>query len=133
MTINKAELGTIEKKEVQVKQESTIPGKRYIPATDIVETDGELMLYMDMPGVEKDQIEVKLEKNVLVVDGQINSNPYSELKPLYTEYNIGHFTRRFELSNEIDQTRIGATIEEGVLKLTLPKVPEKQPRLIKVN
>ena len=91
------------------------------------------MLYMDMPGVEKDQIEVKLEKNVLVVDGQINSNPYSELKPLYTEYNIGHFTRRFELSNEIDQTRIGATIEEGVLKLTLPKVPEKQPRLIKVN
>lgn len=133
MTINKAELGTIEKKEVQVKQESTMPGKRYIPATDIVETDGELMLYMDMPGVEKDQIEVKLEKNVLVVDGQINSNPYSELKPLYTEYNIGHFTRRFELSNEIDQTRIGATIEEGVLKLTLPKVPEKQPRLIKVN
>ena len=62
MTINKAELGTIEKKEVQVKQESTMPGKRYIPATDIVETDGELMLYMDMPGVEKDQIEVKLEK-----------------------------------------------------------------------
>ena len=133
MTINKAEIGTAEKKEVELKQESTVPGKRYLPATDIVETDGELLLYMDMPGVDKDQIKVKLEKNVLVVDGHINSNPYSDLKPLYTEYNIGHFTRRFELSNEIDQTRIGATIDEGVLKLTLPKVPEKQPRLIQVN
>ena len=133
MTINKAEFGQAEKKEVQVKQESTVPGKRYLPATDIVETEGELMLYMDMPGVEKDQIKVKLEKNILVVDGQVDSNLYSELKPLYTEYNIGHFTRKFELSNEIDQTRIGATIEEGVLKLTLPKVPEKQPKLIQVN
>ena len=133
MTITKQDLSVTGKKEVQQKQEPTVPGKRYIPATDIVETEGELLLYMDMPGVEKDQIKVKLEKNVLVVDGQISSNPYAELKPLYTEYNIGHFTRRFELSNEIDQTNIGATIDEGVLKLTLPKVPEKQPRLIQVN
>lgn len=133
MTINKKELSVAEKKEVDQKQESTVAGKRYRPATDIVETDGELLLYMDMPGVEKDQINVKLEKNVLVIDGQINSNAYADLQPVYTEYNIGHFTRRFELSNEIDQTKIGATVEEGVLKLTLPKVPEKQPRLIQVN
>ena len=51
MTINKEELGAAEKKELQLKQESTIPGKKYLPATDIVETDGELLLYMDMPGV----------------------------------------------------------------------------------
>mgnify|MGYP003574284089 FL=1 len=133
MTIDKKDLEASTKKEVEQKQEHTVPGKRYIPATDIVETEGELLLYMDMPGVEKDQINVKLEKNVLVIDGQINSNPYADLKALYTEYNIGHFTRRFELSNEIDQARIGATVDEGVLKLTLPKVPEKQPRLIQVN
>jgi len=133
MTINKQELSVAEKKEVKQKQESTVAGKRYLPATDIIETDGELLLYMDMPGVEKDQINIKLEKNVLVIDGQINSDPYTDLKPLYTEYNIGHFTRRFELSNEIDQTKIGAAVDEGVLKLTLAKVPEKQPRLIQVN
>ena len=133
MTINKNELEVATKKEVEQKQEHTIAGKRYRPATDIVETEGELLLYMDMPGVDKDQINVKLEKNVLVIDGQINSNPYADLKALYTEYNIGHFTRRFELSNEIDQANIGATVNEGVLKLTLPKVPEKQPRLIQVN
>ena len=133
MTIDKKDLEATAKKEVEQKQEPTVAGKRYIPATDIIETDGELLLYMDMPGVEKDQINVKLEKNVLVIDGQINSNPYADLKALYTEYNIGHFTRRFELSNEIDQARIGATVDEGVLKLTLPKVPEKQPRLIQVN
>ena len=133
MTINKNDLEVSTKKEVEQKQEHTVPGKRYRPATDIVETEGELLLYMDMPGVEKDQINVKLEKNVLVIDGQINSNPYSDLKPLYTEYNIGHFTRRFELSNEIDQSKIGATVNDGVLRLTLPKVAEKQPRLIQVN
>lgn len=133
MTINKNELDVSTKKEVEQKQEHTIAGKRYRPATDIVETEGELLLYMDMPGVDKDHINVKLEKNVLVIDGQINSNPYADLKALYTEYNIGHFTRRFELSNEIDQANIGATVNEGVLKLTLPKVPEKQPRLIQVN
>ena len=133
MTIEKKDLDVSTKTEVEQKQEHTVAGKRYIPATDIVETEGELLLFMDMPGVEKDQINVKLEKNVLVINGQIDSNPYADLKPLYTEYNIGHFTRRFELSNEIDQTNIGATIDEGVLKLTLPKVPEKQPRMIQVN
>jgi HSP20 family protein len=133
MTIEKQELSVNEKKEVQNNQEPTVPGKRYVPATDIVETEGELLIYMDMPGVEKDQVNVKLEKNVLVIDGEISSNPYADLKPLYTEYNIGNFTRRFELSNEIDQSKIGAAIDDGVLMLTLPKVPEKQPRMIQVN
>lgn len=133
MTLNKKDLEVSTKKEVEQKQEPTVAGKRYLPATDIVETEGELLLYMDMPGVEKDQIHVKLENNVLVINGQINSELYTDLKPLYTEYNIGHFTRKFELSNEIDQAKIGAVIDEGVLKLTLPKVPEKQPRLIQVN
>lgn len=133
MTEEKKDVTVAEKKEVQHNQEHTVAGKRYIPATDIVETENELKLYMDMPGVEKDHIKIRLNKNVLEIDGQINADPYNDLKPLYTEYNIGHFTRRFELSNEIDQSSIGASVEDGVLLLTLPKVPEKQPRLIQVN
>ena len=129
----KKEITVQEKKEVQSRSESTIPGKIYLPDTDIVETDKELMVYMDLPGVSKDKLKVKIEKNVLAINGEIDSAPYSQLKPLYTEYNIGNFSRNFELSNEIDQTGIKATMTDGVLLLTLPKVPEKQPKMIAVN
>jgi len=133
MTEEKKEVVVQEKKELTSEKEQTMPGKKYIPATDIVETDGELMVYMDMPGVDRSAVNIKLEKNVLAIDGKIDSMPYGDLKPLYSEYNIGHFMRRFELSNEIDQSRIEARMNDGVLVLTLPKVPEQQPTAIQVN
>mgnify|MGYP003572246769 FL=1 len=133
MAEEKNELVVQDKKELTTEKEHTIPGKKYIPATDIVETDKALMVYMDMPGVDRSQVNIKLEKDVLAIDGQIDSQPYGDLKPIYSEYNIGHFTRRFELSNEIDQSKIEARMNDGVLLLTLPKVPEKQPTAIQVN
>lgn len=133
MSNESKELAVQEKKEVQTKTESTVPGKVYMPATDIVETGSELILYMDMPGVNKEQLSVKIEKDVLKIDGVIDATPYQNLKPLYTEYNIGNFSRHFDLPNEIDQSAIKATMNDGVLALTLPKVPEKQPRVITVN
>ena len=133
MAEEKNELVVQDKKELTTEKEHTIPGKKYIPATDIVETDKALMVYMDMPGVDRSQVNIKLEKDVLAIDGQIDSQPYGDLKTVYSEYNIGHFTRRFELSNEIDQSKIEARMNDGVLLLTLPKVPEKQPTAIQVN
>ncbi|MCP4754360.1 MAG: Hsp20/alpha crystallin family protein [Proteobacteria bacterium] len=133
MTEEKKDLTVQEKKEVVTEKEHTFPGKKYLPHTDIVETENALLVYMDMPGVAKDKVHVELEKNVLAVDGEIESGVYSDLKPLYTEYNVGHFTRRFELSNEINQAGIEAKIVDGVLLLTLPKVPEKQAMNIRVN
>jgi len=133
MREEKKDLITQEKKEVQTEKELTVPGKKYLPTTDIVETEKELLLYMDMPGVNKDNVQIKLEKNILAINGKIDANPYTGLKPIYTEYNIGHFIRRFELSNEIDQSKIDAKMAEGVLLLTLPKTPAKQPKLIQVN
>lgn len=121
------------KKEVEAKKESTIPLKRYSPATDIIETKDELQIYMDMPGVDKENVNVKLEKNVLGIEGKIYPDTYNDLNPVYTEYNIGHFQRQFELSNDIDQEKIEAKIDNGVLTLILPKVPEQKPKLIQVN
>ncbi len=113
--------------------EKTVAGKYYVPLTDIIETEKNLLVTMDMPGVKKDSIHVKLEDNVLEVDGQIDHSPYNDLNPVYTEYNIGHFTRKFSVSNEIDTGNIDANLSDGVLTLTLPKAPEVQPRQIKVN
>ncbi|MFH2129518.1 MAG: Hsp20/alpha crystallin family protein [bacterium] len=133
MAEEKSEMVVQDKKEVASGKEPTIPGKKYVPYTDIVETDKELLVYMDMPGVDRKKVDIRLEKNVLVVDGQIDSQPYGDLKPIYSEYNIGHFTRRFEMSNKIDQSKIEARMNDGVLLLTLPKVPEKEPMAIQVN
>lgn len=133
MTEEQKEITVQEKKEVQSPTERTVPLKMYLPPTDIVETDKELLIYMDMPGVGKEQLSIKLEKNVLGINGEIDSTPYKDLKPLYSEYNIGHFSRNFELSNEIDQNGIKANMTDGVLILTLPKVPEKQPKMIAVT
>ncbi len=113
--------------------ERTVAGKYYVPLTDIIETEKSLIVTMDMPGVDKESINVKLEENILEVDGQIDHSPYNELNPVYTEYNVGGFTRKFTVSNEIDTGNIEASLSDGVLTLTLPKAPEVQPRHIKVN
>lgn len=133
MEEGKKNLVNQEKKEVTAKMEHTTPLKRYVPATDIVETEKELLLYMDMPGVGKDKIAIKLEKNILKIDGTIETESYSKLKPLYSEYNIGNYSRQFELSSKIDQEKIEARMEDGVLSLVLPKVAEAQPRTIQIN
>ncbi len=133
MTEQKKDLVMQEKKELETKKEQTTPLKRYVPATDIVENEKELLVFMDMPGVAKENIEVNLEKNVLKIDGTIDMKDYSDLKPLYTEYNVGNYTRQFELSNKIDQSGIEAKMEDGVLSLVLPKIPEAQPRNIQIN
>lgn len=133
MKDEKKDLTVSEKREIETKKEHTTPLKRYRPATDIVETEQELLLYMDMPGVDKESVTVKLEKNVLQVDGTIETKSYSELKPLYTEYNVGNYMRQFELSNSIDQAKIEASMKDGVLSLVLPKVAELQPRSIQIS
>jgi HSP20 family protein len=113
--------------------ERTVPGKYYIPLTDIIETEKSLVVTMDMPGVKKENINVKLENDMLAVNGQIDYSPYNDLNPVYTEYNVGHYTRSFTVSDKIDTGNIYANLSDGVLTLTLPKAPETQPRQIKVS
>ncbi|MBF0290122.1 MAG: Hsp20/alpha crystallin family protein, partial [SAR324 cluster bacterium] len=104
-----------------------------MPQTDIVETENNLLVTMDMPGVKKENVEVKLENNVLEVEGKIDFSPYKDMTPVYSEYNVGHYTRRFSVSNSIDAGKIEANLADGVLTLTLPKAPEAQARQIPVS
>jgi HSP20 family protein len=122
-----------EKKEVVSKEEKTVPARYFLPTTDIYETDAALTVVMEIPGVEKNDIEVSLESDVLRVEARIDFSKYEGLEPLYTEYNIGHFARAFTLSRKIDQQQIGAEVADGVLTLTLPKAREAQPRRIAIG
>jgi len=122
-----------EKKELVSKEEKTVPARYYVPTTDIFETDDALTVVMEIPGVEREALEVNIENDVLRVDARIDFSKYEELEPLYTEYNVGHFTRSFTLSNNIDQQQISAHLDDGVLTLTLKKAEEAVPRRIAIN
>jgi HSP20 family protein len=127
------ELQVQQKREVEKKQESTVPARVYVPVTDIFETDAALVLALEMPGVDRENINVKLESGVLTIAGEIHFAKYEGLYPVYTEYNVGNYARSFQLSSDIDQDRISADLKDGVVMLTLPKAEKAKPRKIKVN
>ena len=127
------ELEVQEKKELVSKEEKTVPARYYVPSTDICETEDALTVVMEMPGVEKKDLDVNVENDVLRVEGRIDFRKYEGLEPLYTEYNVGHFARAFTLSRQIDQQQISAQLEDGVLTLTLKKSREAAPRRIAIN
>jgi len=122
-----------EKKELESKEEKTIPGKYYMPYTDIYETSDALTVVMEIPGIKKDAIDINLEKDELTINADIDLGNYQDFEPVYTEYNIGHFSRGFALSNKVDQGKIEANVVDGVLSLTLPKAEGAKPRKITAN
>ena len=130
---SKQELQVQQKRQVEDKEEATIPVRQFLPNTDIYETETALTVVLEMPGVEKTNVEVAVEGGVLKVYGRIDFSKYEGLHPIYTEYNIGHYARTFRLSSKIDQTKIEAQMNDGVLSLVLPKVEEAKPRAISVT
>jgi HSP20 family protein len=124
------ELAVREKQELATKEEKTAPGRYFVPAADIFETDEALTVILEMPRVQKDDINIALENDILRIEGQIDFSNYKGMEPVYTEYNVGHYTRRFTLSNKIDQSKISAQLDGGVLTLTLPKAKDALPRRI---
>ena len=127
------ELAVRDKKELVTKEEKTAPGRYFVPYSDIYETEDALTVVMEMPGVEKQALDIALEHDVLRVDGRIDFSKYEGMEPVYTEYNVGHYTRSFTLSNKIDQEHISAQLDDGVLTLTLPRAKEAQPRKIAIG
>jgi HSP20 family protein len=127
------ELQVQHKREVERKQESTIPARRFQAVTDIFETDQALTVILEMPGVDKTGVDVRVENDILTVEGRVDFSKYEGLQPLYTEYNVGNYVRTFELSSKIEQDRISAELKDGVMTLVLPKAEKARPRKIVVN
>jgi len=126
-------LSVQEKKELALKEEKTIPARYYVPNSDIYETDDALTVVMEIPGVEKKDVSVNLESDVLRVEGRIDFSKYEGLEPVYSEYNVGHYARAFTLSDKIDQDGISAELEDGVLTLTLKKSKQALPKRIAIK
>lgn len=129
----KQELQVQKKRELERKDETTIPARIFVPTADIYETQETLTVILEMPGVEKSNVNVRVEDGVLNVERQLDLSKYQGLLPLYTEYNIGHYSRNFQMSAKIDQNKIAAELKDGVLLLTLPKLEEAKPRTIEIT
>ena len=127
------ELEAKPKQKVERRDETTRPGTYFQPAVDIFETNDELVLVADMPGVPPDGVDVGLEGDELSIEGRVSSGEYDGLKPLYVEYGVGGYHRRFTLGEMIDRDGIKAQMKNGVLVLKLPKAERARARRIAVD
>jgi HSP20 family molecular chaperone IbpA len=113
-------------------EEQTRPGRTYVPDVDICETADSLWLWADMPGVDEKTVEINLAEGVLSIAGAVSLKEYENLAPVYTEYNIGNYLRRFTVSEDIDVDNIKARMTDGVLEIELPKSARAKPRRINI-
>ena len=127
------EIATKEKQQLAKPQEQTRPGRYYVPDVNIYEFDDSLKLWADMPGVKEKDVNVTLKDGVLTVVGQVATAMYAGLRPMYTEYNVGNYHREFVLNEDIDESKIRATLRNGVLEVELPKKEKARPRQIEVR
>ncbi len=113
-------------------RENTRSQERYVtPPVDIYETAGGLVVKADLPGVEKENLDLQVENNLLTIRGKPTHTTGGEA--IYREYELVNFFRQFELNEKVDQSKISAELKHGVLTLQLPKAEEAKPRKIEVR
>jgi HSP20 family protein len=116
--------------------ESSVPETReasrtLTPAVDIFEHEDDLVVVADLPGVEKEHVDVRVEDNILTLKAAAKSSLPGE--PSYREYTLLNFFRQFELSDKVDRDQIKAQMKHGVLTISLPKREAEKPKRIAVE
>jgi HSP20 family protein len=104
-----------------------------VPRVDVLEDETGITLLADLPGVPKDQLELKVEGDTLLIEGAVAPAMPGGLEPVYAEVRVPRYRRAFTLSRELDATRIDANLKDGVLNLRIPKQEHAQPRRITVQ
>ncbi len=127
------ELQAKAKHEVTTPAEQTQQGLVFTPEVDIFETEQEITLLTDMPGVVADNLTIDLRDDVLTLSGDVKPWEGPEETDVLVEFEIGKYYRQFTLSDAIDQDKIDAKLVDGVLRLTLPKAQKAVPRQIAVK
>jgi len=127
------ELQVKNKQEVAGPAEQTRPGIVFTPEVDIFEDERQITLLADMPGVAPEDITIDLNDSVLSLTGEVKPFKDDDEKNVIVEFEIGRYARQFTLSEAIDQSKIEAKLDDGVLRLTLPKAEKAMPRQIAVT
>ena len=115
-------------------QEGSSPQAVWRPRMDLVETEEDYRLHLDMPGMSTDEIKISYQDNELVVSGERTSTQTDENEEFVrVERSFGQFRRAFTLSRTVDAENINATYDSGVLTVTVPKTEKVQPRQIEIQ
>ena len=127
------ELQAKEKVEVPASAEQIKPGPVFTPNVDIFETDKEIIMLADIPGVKAQDLSIDLRDDTLTFSGEVKPLAKPEEQDILIEYQVGSYHRQFTLTEVIDQSKIDASLNNGVLRLVLPKVEKAMPRQITVK
>jgi HSP20 family protein len=103
------------------------------PDVDIVERKNDIVVVADMPGIDEASVDITLENNVLSIYGKVDWDVPEKLKLIHGEYGIGDYQRVFTLSGDVNREKIEATVNNGVLKIVLPKAEAAKTKKIAVR
>ncbi|MBF6987650.1 MULTISPECIES: Hsp20/alpha crystallin family protein [Cupriavidus] len=117
----------------QAQDEKAAPAVTLLPPVDIVEDAGGVTLWADLPGVTRDQLEVSVHDGNLHIEAQAIVSMPSGLRVQHAEIRQPRFARAFSLSPDLDSTKIEANLQDGVLRLTIPRREAARPRRIDVS
>jgi HSP20 family protein len=135
MTEKTAALTTESQANVRTTGEKSLATRddtRYMaPPVDIYETEDALTVVADLPGVNKGEVDIRVEDNILTIKGKADYKPAANV--VRGEFNLQGYYRQFQLSDEVDQNKISAESKNGVLTIHLPKAEKSKPRQIKVR
>jgi HSP20 family molecular chaperone IbpA len=121
-------------KQVTNRNEADLEQQRaVVPAVDVFEDAAGITLLADMPGVPREHLELKVEGDMLLIEGAVLPPTPEGLEAVYAEVRVPRYRRSFTLSHELDSARIDASLKDGVLTLRIPKQAHAQPRRIAVT
>ena len=108
--------------------------RRWAPAVDLIEREDSLVLKADLPGLSEDDVQVEVRDGVLTISGERKAEHEDKQNGYYrVERSFGRFSRSLQLPEGVDADRIGASFENGVLQVTIPKPEQRQPRRIEIG
>lgn len=120
--------------EDNIYQDSYQVKAEFVPPVDVFEKENEIVLLMDIPGVSEDDIEIQVSDGVLSIKGEKKA-PFEHDKDncFRIERQFGKFSRLFSLPNNLDFTQIKASLKDGLLKISIPKLENMKAKVIKVT
>jgi len=133
---------TDETKAMQVQEQELIPESEterirdrtcFVPRADVYETEENVFVVVDMPGVNEENIDITLENNILTINGNTTLESPADYSLAFAEFEPGDFERSFRITDRINREGIQANYKDGVLRLTLPKAEEAKARKISVK
>lgn len=113
------------------KEETRAPERFLRPAVSIVEDEAGLLLTADLPGASKDGLDINVDKGILTIKAEVSRQLPG--RPIYSEFEWAPYFRQFQMPDVIDQTKVRAELNNGVLTLHLPKAEAAKPRKIEVQ